>query len=193
MRAMATGGPVVLAQCPQPCPPTPPPRRGPEGAAHADQAGGDSSGKSVMAAMAAALGKALGDEFTLVEAVPMYQIQVFVFVRVSHLHHASRVAVSQVPTFRAAYSKIGGQMTPTMLARRKGGVAVTLSLGRTTFCFVDRSPRRAPGARPAARAQPRLIRSYRICSATSATRARALTTSSSLATSTTDLAAPTAR
>ena len=27
-------------------------------------------------------------------------------------------------------------MTPTMLARRKGGVAVTLSLGRTTFCFV---------------------------------------------------------
>ena len=94
------------------------------------------SEQAVLAAMAEALARVLGDDFTLVEAVPMYQIQVFVFVRVTHLHHASRVAVAQVPTFRAAYNNAGTHMTPKMLARRKGGVAITLSLGRTTFCFV---------------------------------------------------------
>ena len=91
---------------------------------------------AVLAAMAAALGEVLGDEFTLLEAVPMYQIQVFVFLRSSHTHHASRVAVAQVPTFRAGYNAIGTHATPKMLARRKGGVAISLSLGRTTFCFV---------------------------------------------------------
>ena len=56
--------------------------------------------------------------------------------RSSHAHHASRVAVAHVPTFRAAYNKVGTQATPKVLARRKGGVAVSLSLGRTSFCFV---------------------------------------------------------
>ena len=86
--------------------------------------------------MAAALQNVLGSEFTLVEAMPMFQIQLFVFVRTSHLHHAGRVACGAVPTFRTAYSKAGTYATPKMLAMRKGGVGITLSLGRTTFCFV---------------------------------------------------------
>ena len=72
----------------------------------------------------------LGEDFVLVEAVPMYQIHLIVLLRASHSHHASRVAVSKVPTFRATYNAIGSHATPNILARRKGGVATTLSLGR---------------------------------------------------------------
>ena len=93
-------------------------------------------GSSALGAMAAALLRVLGDEFVLIEAVPMYQIHLFVLLRVSHSHMASRVAVAQVPTFRAAYNKVGTQATPLVLARRKGGVAISLSLGRTSYCFV---------------------------------------------------------
>ena len=97
---------------------------------------GPEGGGVVLTSMAAALQNVLGSEFTLVEAMPMFQIQLFVFVRTSHLHHAGRVACGAVPTFRTAYSKAGTYATPKMLAMRKGGVGITLSLGRTTFCFV---------------------------------------------------------
>ena len=46
--------------------------------------------------MGALLGSILGDDFLLLEAVPMYQIHLFVFVRISHIHHVSDVTVSKV-------------------------------------------------------------------------------------------------
>ena len=77
----------------------------------------------------------LGEDFLLVEYCGMYQIHLYVFVRASHAHHVSKVAFSKVPTFRTSYGAMGNA-TPKMLAQRKGGVAVSFSLGGSSFCFV---------------------------------------------------------
>jgi hypothetical protein len=85
--------------------------------------------------MGTVLSEVLGDDFLLVEYVGMYQIHLYVFVRASHAHHVSEVAISKVPTFRTSYSALGN-VTPKMLAQRKGGVAVSFHLGGSSFCFV---------------------------------------------------------
>ena len=77
----------------------------------------------------------LGDDFLLVEYCGMYQIHLYVFVRASHAHHVSKIAISKVPTFRTSYGAMGNA-TPKMLAQRKGGVAVSFNLGGSSFCFV---------------------------------------------------------
>ena len=77
----------------------------------------------------------LGDDFLLVEYCGMYQIHLYVFVRASHAHHVSKIAISKVPTFRTSYGAIGSA-TPKMFAQRKGGVAVSFNLGGSSFCFV---------------------------------------------------------
>ncbi|KAL1503229.1 hypothetical protein AB1Y20_011285 [Prymnesium parvum] len=86
--------------------------------------------------MGALIGSILGDEFILLEAVPMYQIHMFVFIRISHIQHVTDVSVSKVPTFRATYNALGTHTTPKVLARRKGGVGVSFSVGRTSYCFI---------------------------------------------------------
>ena len=70
-----------------------------------------------------------------------------------HLPNAaqvSEIALSKVPTFRAAYGAVGTHATPKALKMRKGGVAVSFTLGGTSSMSRKNAPplelRRGGGA-----------------------------------------------